>query len=531
MDRLIALVGLRLKLELRALFGRRERLLSLLLVLPFLFFGTAVVSVGAFLGVRALDRTEPGLLLPALSAVVTVVGLLWALAPLLSGIALTETHDLTRLLTFPVPFRTLLASSLLANLLEPAALAKLPVVLAACLALQGPRAGRPFVLLLGLLAFAFMLAAAQTAGLVLHALARNRRLHDRALVIGMALGFLVSLLPFLFLYGGGRFRAAARGFLALDLFVMSPWAWPLRGAIHLSRGEALPGLLFGGLGLLALGGVVTLNAVVARRLYEGDIELGPARGQKAYGRRFTLPGAWGTLMEKDLRMYWRDPRLKGMLLTSILSPVLLLLLWRGAAGRPASGFLVFLAAFSGLGALGGNAFALERRGLLLLLSFPVDRFEMLVGKNLAAMALRLPSLVALGAVAALLAEPGRLLPLVATALVTLFLGASTDNLLSILYPVPVPEPGRNPHAPLSGSRGLAAAFVTAALMATALALSAPFVFLAFLPALLGEGRLLLLSAPLAVAGALGLYLLLARLTAGFLSRREPELLARVLAEE
>ena len=137
---------------------------------------------------RALDRTEPGLLLPALSAAVTVIGLLWALAPLLSGIALTETHDLTRLLAFPVPFRTLLASSLLANLLEPAALAKLPVVLAACLALAGPPAARPLVLLLRPAAFVFMLAAAQTAGLVLHALARNRRLHDRALVVGMGSG-------------------------------------------------------------------------------------------------------------------------------------------------------------------------------------------------------------------------------------------------------------------------------------------------------------------------------------------------------
>jgi hypothetical protein len=530
-DRLIALVGLRLKLDLRALLGRRERVFSLLLALPFLFFGTALVSAGAFFGVRTLDRLEPGLLLPALSAAVTVIGLLWALAPLLSGIALTETHDLTRLLSFPVPFRTLLASSLLANLLEPAALAKLPVVLAACLALPGQSAGRPLVLLLGLLQFVFMLAAAQTAGLLLHALARNRRLHDRALVAGIGLGFVVSLLPFLFLYGGHGFRAAARAFLARDLFVLSPWAWPLRGASHLSRGEALPGLLFGGLGLLALLGVVGLNARVARRLYEGDIVLGAARGERRTGRPFTLPGAWGTLLEKDLRLYWRDPRLKGMLLTSVLSPVLLLLLWRGAAGRPASGFLVFLAAFSGLGALGGNAFAVERRGLLLLLSFPVDRFEMLLGKNLAAMALRLPSLLALAAVAAFLAEPGHLLPLMATALVTLFLGAATDNFLSILYPVPVPEPGRNPHGPLSGSRGLAASFVAAALLAAALTLAAPFVFLAFLPALLGQDPLLPLSAPLAVAGALGLYLLLARGTAAFLSRREPELLARVLAEE
>jgi hypothetical protein len=199
---------------------------------------------------------EPGLLLPALSTAVTVIGLLWALAPLLSGIALTETHDLTRLLAFPVPFRTLLASSLLANLVEPAALAKLPVVLAACLALPGPPAARPVALLLGLLLFVFMLAAAQTAGLLLHALARNRRLHDRALVVSVALGFLVSLLPFLFLYGGRGFRDVARAFLGLDLFVLSPWAWPVRSAVHLSRGEVVPGLLFGGLGFLALLGVV-----------------------------------------------------------------------------------------------------------------------------------------------------------------------------------------------------------------------------------------------------------------------------------
>ena len=93
------------------------------------------------------------------------MGLLWALSPLLTGLALTETHDLTRLLVFPVPFRTLLASSLLANLVEPAALAKLPVVLAFCAALSGPLAGLPIVLLCGLLAFVLMLAAAQTAAL------------------------------------------------------------------------------------------------------------------------------------------------------------------------------------------------------------------------------------------------------------------------------------------------------------------------------------------------------------------------------
>lgn len=532
MDRLIALVGLRIKLEVRSLLGRRERVASVAILLPGLLLGTLMMSGLVWLGVTALTRTQPVLVLPALSAVATAVGLLWALSPLLAGMALTETHDLTRLLSFPVPFRTMLASSLVANLLEPAALAKLPVVIVACAALGGPLAFRPLVLLCGLLAFVLMLATAQMMGLFLHTLSRNRRMHDLMLFVGIGLGFVVSLFPLLLLTGGGRAASTAvRTVLVRDVFAFSPWAWGVRGAVHASRGETLAALslaLATGVALLA---VVAANAVVARRLYEGALELGPPREQGRGGRRFRIPGAVGALLEKDLRLYWRDPRLKAMLLTSVLSPIVLLLLWRGAAGRPSPFFLVFLAAFSGLGALGGNAFAIERRGLALLFSFPVDRFVVLLGKNLAAMTLRFPSLVALASVAALLA-PGRLLlPVLATAIIAMFMGAATDNYLSILYPTPVPDPGRNPYAAVSGSRGLTAVFVMGLLMMAALVLASPFVLLTFLPLLLEMRGLLFFSIPLALAGAAGAYLLLVGGAAQLLGRREPELLARVLAEE
>ena len=532
MDRLIALVGLRLKLELRGLLGRRERAVFVLLALPGLLLGAAFTSALAFFGVRALARAEPGLVLPVLSAAATLLGLVWALSPLLTGLALAETHDLTRLLAFPVPFRTLLVSSLLANLVEPAALAKVPMVVAAGVALGGPGAALPVVLACGLLALVFMLAVAQTAGLALHTLARNRRLHDRALFLGIGLGFVVSLLPMLLLFGGQSLRGAALGLLTADVFALSPWAWPVRAAVHASRGELLPALGLVTAAFAALVLVIGTNAWVARRLYQGDVDLGPARRESGEKRRlFALPGAVGVLMEKDLRLYWRDPRLKAMLLTSILSPVVLLLLWRGTAGRPATGFLVFLAAFSGLGALGGNAFALERRGVLLLFSFGVDRFALLVGKNLAAMALRLPALLALAVMAALLAPGGLLVPLAATTVIALFLGAGTDNFLSILYPVPVPAAGGNPYGPSSGGRGLGAALATAVLMAAALALCAPFIFLAFLPVLLERRGLLLATVPLAVAGAVAVYLLLVAAAERLLRPREPELVARVLAEE
>ncbi len=200
-----------------------------------------------------------------------------------------------------------------------------------------------------------------------------------------------------------------------------------------------------------------------------------------------LPGAVGALVEKDLRVAWRDPRLKALVFTGVIGPlVLLLVLWQGSAGTLGPGVLLAVAAFSGLGVLGANAFALERQGLGLLFGFPVDRFLVLVAKNLGVIALRLPALLAVSLATLLIAGPA-FVPAVATVvLLTQVLAAAADNYLSILFPVPVAAAGRDPNAPVSGTRGLgAAAMVFVAMLATLLA-SAPFVFLAWLPHLLGE---------------------------------------------
>jgi ABC-2 type transport system permease protein len=530
-DRLIALVSLRLTLELRGLLGRRERILGLVILLPGLLLGAGLAAAGVFFGVTALGRTAPELLLPALSAAVTIVGLVWAMSPILTGMALGETHDLTRVLCFPVPFITLLTASLITNLVEPAALLKLPLILALAGALWTAIGPSPLVIAGVGTAFVFMLAASQTVGLLLHGLARNRRLHDWMMFLGIAFGFVVSLLPFLLLVGGRGFRGFAQAVLATDVFVASPWAWGLRAAVHASRGEGTASAVFFVGSLAAVAGVIALNASIARRIYEGEIDLGYVSRKASSRPPFMLPGIVGALFEKDLRLYWRDPRLKAMLVTSLLSPLVLLLLWRSTGGLASPSFLIFLSAMSGLGALSGSAFGLERRGLLLLFAFPVDRFQLLLGKNLAGMCLRLPGLLALAAVAAF-AAPGRwIVPIGATAIVTMFLGVALDNYLSILYPVPVPEAGRNPYASVSGGRGLLAAAVTGLLLIAVMLLSAPFVFLAWLPVLLQEPVYTLFFLPLALLGSGAVYALLLAGAARLLRRREPELLARVLAEE
>jgi hypothetical protein len=193
---------------------------------------------------------------------------------------------------------------------------------------------------------------------------------------------------------------------------------------------------------------------------------------------------------------------------------------------------MMLATLVGVSAFGANAFGLERRGVSLLLGFPVERWRILVGKNVGAIVLRLPSLLVLMVAGAFLV-PVVLLPAAGTiAVVTLLLAAGVDNFPSVLFPTTAPGPGRNPYTgAAAGSRGLGGALLGLVLMAVALLASSPFVFLAWLPLLMERPWLWVASLPLALAGAAAVYAMLVSAAGRLLQRREPEVLERILGEE
>lgn len=533
MDRLIALVLLRWKTELRAIARARARLLGLLLVLPGLLLFSGLGAIVVYLGVRALEARSPEALLPLLSAAATAVGCMWVLSPLVAGIAFTETHDVSRLLHFPIPLPTLVASSLIANLVQPMVLGEAPIVLALALALAGEMARLPLALGGVLLSFFLMLAVAQVGGLALHGLARNRRLADVALFVGLAIGFLVSVLPIVLLVGGGGpgLRSAVRLVLHTDLFAFSPFAWGVRASVHAGRGEAIPFLVYSGAALLAIGAAMAASAVLIHRIHRGHLDLGVAApAGKARPAAMPLPGAIGALVEKDLRIAWRDPTLRAGLVTGLISPLILLFLLAQAQTRGSASTALLFASVVGLGSFGGNAFGFERRGMALLMLFPVARWRLLVAKNLAALAFRLPALLTL-VLAALAFAPWSALPAVLTiAVVTQLVTAGLDNYLSILSPVAAPAPGQNPYGPASGGRGLGTAALAFLVLIVALAVAAPFAFLGWLPLLLGAPLLWLVSLPLALAGAAAVYAMLVAGAETLLLRREPELLERILVE-
>src|SRR5205814_9110259 len=157
-----------------------------------------------------------------------------------------------------------------------------------------------------------------------------------------------------------------------------------------------------------------------------------------------------------------------------------------------------LALVVGLSVFGTNTFGLERRGIGLLMGFPVERWRVLVAKNLASMTLRAPSVLTVIVAAAVLAP--ELLPAAAAiGIVGLLLSAGVDNSASILFPMPAPEPGRPPGA--AGSRGLGTLVLAALMLTLALLVAAPFLFLVWLPLLLERPALWLVTLPLAVGGA------------------------------
>jgi ABC-2 type transport system permease protein len=527
-DRLIGLVLLRWRVEMRTLGMARERVVALAVVVPAMLLFSLLGAAVLLIAVRSVASSDPELLRPGLSALATVVGLFWMVSPLISGLAIAETHDVSRLLHFPIPAWTLVTSSLLANLSQPMVVAEVPMIAALAIAVAGTPLALPLTLAGVLLSFGVILAAAQVSALLLHGASRNRRLQDVATFVGIGMAFVIGLLPLMLLWGGaGPLAAAARTVRATDMFALSPFAWGVRAAVHAGRGDLAGFTVHAEAAALAIGALMAVSALLIHRISRGELDLGGAAAASAAPARMRFSGEVGALFEKDVRLSWRDPALKATLFIGLLGPLLFVVFLLQGLTSGGSRALLYLALFLGVSAFGSNAFGLERRGVALLMGFPVDRWRILLGKNLSAILFRLPGLIML-VVAALMLRAGGLLPAALTiACCGLIVGSGVDNYASILFPTSHADPRR---ATGARGRGLGAMVMSFLLLGATLLLAAPFIFLAWLPLLLGRPLFWLATLPLALAGAAAVYALLLAGAARLLERREPELMERMLSE-
>lgn len=533
MDRLSALVFLRLRLGVRAFRGARERGIGLLFILPIYTVSSVAGSGLLFVGLRTLEARSPEIVVPLCAAGASLVGLVYSFSPFLAGLAFVETHDIGRLLAFPVPLPILVVSSFLANLAQPMVLFGVPFLIAFAIAIGGGPIGSLGAFLGACLSYALIIATSELVSLLVTRLARDRRLQDLALFVGLGVGFLLSLMPLLLVAGGGSsLRVVLRSLLRSSVLSASPFAFGVRAGIGAGRGDVLGFLLWGILGVASVFVCFGLSWGLVKAIGRGDLDLGSGPKGGRGGARLWFRGALGALLEKDLRLAWREPALRVALLGGLLGPFVFLLFLARSGGQAPSGlFLLALGSITGISTIGQNAFGFERRGVALLFGFPVERLQILLGKNLTAILFRMPGLLSLVLVGWLIAPFAFVPPSLAIAFVTFLLCLGVDNYVSILFPTPTPAPGANPYGGASaGARGLSAALMSTLVLACSLLVSFPFVFLVWLPPLLGSYWLWSVTLPLSVLGAVCVYALLLLGASRLLLRREPETLERILGE-
>jgi hypothetical protein len=396
----------------------RLLLMLLLLITTIPFF----VGLGIALGIGVANLSPEG----ALELLVVVnTGLLfvWLLMPASYNSQLMERFELSRLFVHPVRFSSLVVGSTIISLLSFAGLWTVPIVVGEVIGLawQSPET-LPFILLGALPTFAIMVLGGRLMDDVLDLVASDRRLRG-LLIFFMSLPFfLLLLVNYGIQYLGaepGRFEVVLRT-LAIDLppleglgfaetvdvvltslglsryLLWLPPGWATAGMVLAAAGRWLEGLAFLALSYAFAGGMVWAHGAITRRLMQGAaLRIGTerVRTRRRGGRRPGPPLFW-TLFDKDWAYLRRSPMtLRVLISTPIVAVAFGVALWQLAsvleAGNPLreavpflAAALVIISANLGTSNLTADYFgAVDREGLGTLLVAPIDQRYLFLSAN------------------------------------------------------------------------------------------------------------------------------------------------------
>jgi ABC-2 type transport system permease protein len=386
-----------------------------------------------------------------------------------------------------------------------------------------------------------MVAAGQTLLALLNRVLRSRRFRDISFVLLAIFGSTFYLWQQLAIRQLGERGFRLRHLLGLHI---SPWLeWTPPGMTAHAIRSAAAGDWAGALVNLGLSALVlaALAAAWHRALtmLMTSAETGGGPGRAGVGRAaraagwtppLPLPRPILALAAKDLRYFWRDPQIKAMILNTLLAlSILIVAPWVGmrapldvgqsnwlVLGLPLPVILTTLA-------LAFNAFGMERGGLRVLFLLPLSPTRLLLGKNLAVLAVAALETAILGGVLAAISGGWSLLPVgVAATLAAVLVTLGVGNAVAVLLPGRMPEGMR---ATYSADAGCARGLLQFGAFLLVWTLIAPIGAAIGLPTAFNQPALLLIGLPLALTYAVALYALSLRLVAPLLQARQPEILA------
>jgi hypothetical protein len=222
--------------------------------------------------------------------------------------------------------------------------------------------------------------------------------------------------------------------------------------------------------------------LLARLMERGTAGAGKRKAAARQGRRRAAPGPLSALpvwpfFVKDLKYFARDPYLKTLLFGVLIGPMIFMMIFAAPSGRFGEGFLHFGMPYlllMYLSQLSNNHLAMERAGLLNAIVSPLPRWRLLVGKNMALMALYLGMMCFPAGLLAWRGEKWSLILadwVMAFTLGLLYFGAG--NFAAIFFPVPVAPAGKRLKAQVSTGRMFLMSLFHFVLLGTASALALP----------------------------------------------------------
>jgi len=406
--------------------GQLNAVLTIIIAFIGLALGFAGGIAGLLAGAFALAKASPPVMLIVWDLIIVVFLFLW-LAGIVSEIQRSETIDISRMLHLPISLRNIFMVNYLASHLTFSIILFLPAMLGLSLGLI--LGGRGFMILMFPLAIGvvFMITAwtyCLRGWLVTLMMNKRRR---RAIIAGVTFAFiLLSQIPYILgnlSHDRERHRpkitesvqteqqtptpnrdrdklALPNGFLVAHKVV--PFLWVGNGAMSLATGNVWPAVM-GAAGGFLLGGLGLRRAYRSTlRFYQGQT-VGKSAKRKPKAEK--LAGKDKNLIERQLpgvpeeaaasalaffRCLTRAPEVKMMLGTNFIMLLIFgtMIIVKRSANisdnfRPfiATGVVVFM--FLSLSQLMFNLFGFDRGGFRQLVLLPVQRKQILLGKNLA----------------------------------------------------------------------------------------------------------------------------------------------------
>lgn len=507
----LTLLKLRRKLTWRRFTSEKGRLIGLIIALIVILPTVVGIAFGAWFGYTNAPDQWP---FQILAFVLIGLWFAWILFPLIAA-SLSDGIDLERLLIYPIRRRDIVLSSALGTIYDYPTYLVLPLYIAMMVGFGG-FAGRshpdsslamlPLLLVVTVVGYGLMVTASQLATTAFGGILQSRKTRDVAIVLASVLGFGC----WAFSQIGVRLAEFSTEILepeqieSLDVLHILQWFPPgslARSVEMATRGNWGISLLWLG---YAIGWVVLLaylwGTLLERLLTGNGFLIGGSGGVKKEVVRKERDWGWFDelfsaetrhIFQKELTTAWRIPQRRIGLLQSYLMPIFIIVFPALSAGGELSElgdntlFFIPLYALFVFWILGQNMLGWEHVGLPFLLTTPIDRGKIFMGKSLALLLLGLVPLTLITLILFVTSGSITVLFYSIVGMFTSFTAMGVNSVFSAFFPYPVQLDFKTNRNSFTRGGCLAAFMIVipipVAIMITSLPLIAPPFIARFLP--------------------------------------------------